>query len=57
MLLVEAAFLGIKAAVLVVVIDAVIKIGKRAITSGYMLAIAIASFLAIFLFQYPSPIS
>ena len=55
MLLVEAAFLGIKAAVLVVVIDAVIKIGKRAITSGYMLAIAIASFLAIFLFSIPFP--
>ena len=55
MLLVEAAFLGIKAAVLVVVIDAVIKIGKRAITSGYMLAIAIASFLAIFFFSIPFP--
>ena len=32
-----------------------IKIGKRAITSGYMLAIAIASFLAIFLFSIPFP--
>ena len=53
--LIEAGFLGIKAAVLVVVIDAVIKIGKRAITSGHMLALAIASFLAIFFFSIPFP--
>ena len=39
--IIDAAFLGIKAAVLVIVVEAVIRIGKRAITSNWMLAISI----------------
>ena len=54
--LVTAAFLGIKAAVLVVVIEAVIRIGRRAITSTWMLVISIMAFIAIFFFSISFPI-
>jgi chromate transporter len=54
--LVNAAFLGIKAAILIVVVEAVIRIGKRAITSSMMLAVSIISFIAIFFFAVPFPI-
>ena len=54
--LVTAAFIGIKAAVLVVVIEAVIRIGRRAITSTWMLAISIMAFIAIFFFSISFPI-
>ena len=48
-------FIGIKVAVLVVVIEAVIKIGQRAITSVQMLALAIASLRLYFLFLNTVP--
>ena len=53
--LVDAAFLGVKAAVLIVVLEAVIRIGKRALRSPPMVAIAAAAFLAIFGFAIPFP--
>ena len=49
--IINAAFLGIKAAVLVIVVEAVIRIGKRAITSKWMLAISAIGFIAIFFFS------
>ncbi len=53
---VEALFFGLKAAVLAIVVQAVIRIGSRALKNGAMLAIAAASFLAIFGFAVPFPL-
>lgn len=53
--LVDAAFFGVKAAVLVVVVEAVIRIGKRALRSRPMVVIAAAAFVAIFAFALPFP--
>lgn len=52
----SAAFYGIKPAVLVIVVQAVIRIGKRALLSRAMVATACASFLALFAFGVPFPI-
>ncbi len=48
--LVQALFFGIKAAVLAIVIQAVIRIGKRALKNSYMYALATIAFIAIFFF-------
>jgi len=53
---VEAAFLGIKAAVLVIVVDALLKVAKRALHGAHAWAIAALAFIAIFLFAVPFPI-
>jgi chromate transporter len=53
--LTEAIFFGIKAAVLAVVAQAVLKIGKRALKTRLMYAIAGASFTGIFFFDVPFP--
>lgn len=54
--LVGAAFFGIKAAVLVVVVEAVLRIGRRALKSRAAVAIAILAFVAIFFLAVPFPI-
>ncbi|HET9935408.1 MAG TPA: chromate efflux transporter [Methyloceanibacter sp.] len=54
--LVEAAFLGIKAAVLVIVIEALFRVAKRALRGPYDLAIAAGAFIAIFFFAVPFPL-
>jgi chromate transporter len=53
---VEALFFGLKAAVLVIVIQAVIRIGQKALKSTALLGIAASSFVAIFAFAVPFPI-
>ncbi len=53
--IVAAAFLGIKAAVLIVVVEAALRIGKRALRTPPMYLIALAAFVAIFLFAVPFP--
>jgi chromate transporter len=53
---VEALFFGLKAAVLAVVLEAVVRIGRRALNSGVMVAIAAAAFVAIFFFDVPFPL-
>lgn len=53
---VEALFFGLKAAVLAIVVQAVIRIGSRALKNGAMVAIAAASFVAIFGFAVPFPL-
>jgi chromate transporter len=53
---VEALLFGLKAAVVAVVIDAVIRIGKRALKNGVMVALAAAAFVAIFFFAVPFPL-
>ena len=54
--IVQAVFFGIKAAVLAVVVEAVLRIGKRALTNRVMYAIAAAAFIAIFFFAAPFPV-
>jgi chromate transporter len=53
---VEAVFFGIKAAVLAVVIEAVLRIGKRALKSAAMYVIAAAAFIGIYFLDTPFPI-
>lgn len=53
--LVKALFFGIKAAVLAVVIEAVLRIGRRTLKNRVMYGIAAASFVAIFFFGAPFP--
>ena len=52
---VSALFFGLKAAVLAIVLQAVVRVGSRAIRNTAMLAIAAASFVAIFAFGVPFP--
>jgi chromate transporter len=53
---VEAAFAGIKAAVLVIVFEALLKVAKRALHRPYDWAIAGAAFVALFFFAVPFPL-
>ncbi|MHC0052440.1 chromate efflux transporter [Actibacterium sp. D379-3] len=53
--IVGALFFGLKAAVLAIVLQAVIRIGGRALHNRVMLGIAAASFIAIFGFDVPFP--
>jgi chromate transporter len=49
-------FFGIKPAVLILVVEAVLRIGKKALKNGTMVAIAVAAFVAIFFFAAPFPL-
>ncbi len=49
-------FFGLKAAVLAIVIQAVIRVGKRALRNPIMIGMAGAAFIAIFFFSVPFPI-
>ncbi|WP_070151807.1 chromate efflux transporter [Sphingobium phenoxybenzoativorans] len=51
-----ALFLGIKAAVLAIVAQALIRIGKRALNSRFKVALAVASFIALFFLNLPFPL-
>src|ERR1700712_3921239 len=53
---VEALFFGLKAAVLAIVIQAVFRVGKRALRNRVMIALAATAFIAIFFFNVPFPI-
>ncbi|QOZ09209.1 chromate efflux transporter [Bradyrhizobium sp. CCBAU 51765] len=53
---VEALFFGLKAAVLAIVVEAVVRVGKRALKNRIMVALAAAAFVAIFFFAVPFPI-
>jgi chromate transporter len=53
---VTALFFGLKAAVLAIVIEAVVRIGKRALKSRSLLALAAAAFIGIFFFGVPFPV-
>ena len=53
---VDGLFFGLKAAVLAVVIEAVLRVGRRALKSRLTVAIAAAAFLALFLFGIPFPL-
>jgi chromate transporter len=53
---VEALFFGLKAAVLAIVLEAVVRIGRRALRNRVMVALAAAAFVAIFVFDVPFPL-
>ena len=53
--LVAAQFFGLKAAVLAIVLQAVVRIGRRALRNRAMLGIAAGAFVAIFAFRAPFP--
>lgn len=53
---VEALFFGLKAAVLAIVVEAVVRVGKRALKNRIMIALAAIAFVAIFFFGVPFPI-
>lgn len=53
---IEALFFGLKAAVLAVVLEAVMRIGRRALKNTVMVAIAGAAFIGIFCFDVSFPI-
>lgn len=52
---VQGFFFGLKAAVLAVVLEAVLRVGRRALKSQAMLAIAALAFVSLFLFAVPFP--
>jgi chromate transporter len=53
---IEALFFGLKAAVLAIVVQAVVRVGKRALRNRLMIALAAIAFVGIFFFNVPFPI-
>ena len=53
---VTALFFGLKAAVLVVVVQAVLRVGRRSLKNPVMVGLAVAAFVALFLFKVSFPI-
>src|SRR6266508_5560648 len=53
---VVALFFGLKAAVLAIVIEALVRIGKRALKNNVMIALAAIAFMGIFFFSVPFPV-
>jgi chromate transporter len=53
--LVQGLFFGLKAAVLVIVVEAVLRVGRRALKNNALRAIAVAAFVAIFAYGLPFP--
>ena len=49
-------FFGLKAAVLAIVLQAVFRVGSRALKNRVMVGIAAAAFVAIFFFDVPFPV-
>ena len=54
--LVEGLFFGLKAAVLAIVLQAVVRIGSRSLRNGPLKLLAAAAFVAIFFFKLPFPL-
>jgi chromate transporter len=52
---VQGLFFGLKGAVLAVVLEAVLRVGKRALRGRALLAIAVLAFIGIFFFSVPFP--
>jgi chromate transporter len=53
---IPALFFGLKAAVLAVVLEAVLRIGKRTLAGAAMAAVAFGAFAAVFFFAVPFPL-
>lgn len=54
--IVQGLFFGLKAAVLVIVIEAVLRVGKRALKNDVMRGLAAAAFIALFFYDVPFPL-
>ncbi len=54
--LVAALFFGLKAAVLAIVVEAVVRVGKRALKNNVLRSLAALAFVALFAFQVPFPL-
>jgi chromate transporter len=54
--IIVALFFGLKAAVLAIVIEAVVRIGKRALKNQVLISLAVAAFVGIFFLDVPFPI-
>jgi chromate transporter len=54
--IVDGALFGIKAAVLVIVVEALIRIGRRSLRTGLLVGLAGAAFIGIFFFDAPFPL-
>jgi chromate transporter len=54
--IIAALFFGLKAAVLAIVLNAVYRVGSRALKSGAMIALAALAFIAIFFSHVPFPL-
>jgi chromate transporter len=54
--IVDGALFGIKAAVLVIVVEALIRIGRRALKTSTLIALAAAAFIGIYFFALPFPL-
>ena len=52
----ESLFFGLKAAVLAIVLEAVIRVGRRALKNGVLIGIAASAFVALFAFNLPFPL-
>jgi chromate transporter len=52
---VEAVFLGLGPAVIAIVVQALVRVGRRALTRGWMVVIAVGSLVALALFAVPFP--
>src|SRR5215213_3263015 len=53
---VSALFAGLAPAVLAIVVQAVLRVARRALTTPALVAVAVASFLSLFLFAVPFPV-
>jgi chromate transporter len=53
---VTALFLGVKAVVLAIVIEAILRIGRRALKNRVAVAIAVAAFIGIYVLKIPFPL-
>ena len=53
--IVQGLFFGLKAAVLVIVVEAVLRVGKRALRNNAMRGLAAAAFVALFFYDVPFP--
>lgn len=49
-------FFGLKAAVLAIVVEAVIRLSKKTLKSGFLCLVAATAFVALFLFSVPFPV-
>jgi chromate transporter len=54
--MIQALFFGLKAAVLAIVLEAVVRIGRRALKNRVLIALAAAAFVGIFFFGVPFPL-
>ncbi len=54
--IVQGLFFGLKAAVLVIVIEAVLRVGRRALKNNTLRGIAAAAFIALFFYNVPFPV-